>query len=263
MTILYLTGYLVTLLFIHEIVRRSKYVAFAFSFILPICLTIYWSQFNHDFFVWVKMYSVIFAMEWLFLCRFTVLSGKHWALNFINIILIINIAEATMVDLFNYHWLNAIAGFLLIFSILLIGTKSIRIADSKNKDLMWDTPITWVIGYTLWNITFIYNNYVTDLWIHTVVLGAPLLIAFYRTAFWAQARAIVLYVFLVNSFTFRSTIVPLEASLLYNQSISSTLSLISMLWVLIFTINLICKKTDFHSAILTAFNLKSRPKNID
>ena len=59
----------------------------------------------------------------------------------------------------------------------------------------------WVIGYTLWNWTFVYLNYPGLMGHHTAVLSAGLIVALYAPLRWSQTRASTLGFSLLGSAT--------------------------------------------------------------
>ena len=198
----------VLLLLAQEAFRRaSRWAVWGLFLVMPLILTPRWIVVNElGLFSWFKFYTVFFCVCWGTTLRFTSLGNRAWARSTIPLLLAVNIFEAVVVDLFGQgsaHALNAAAGLLLI-AILPYGTNSTQI-DSSNccRDLLYGTSERWVIGYTLWNWTFVYLNYPSLTGHHTAVLAAGLIVAMHDPRRWSQTRASTLGVnllFTANSF---------------------------------------------------------------
>lgn len=197
----------VFLLLAQETLRRSsRWFVWGLFLVLPILLTPYWIRTNElGVFPWFKFYTVFFCVCWGTLLRFSVLGDCSWARSTISLLLAVNILEAVVLDLVGdgpAHALNAATGLLLIAT-LPYGKNSARI-DSANRyrDMLYGTSLRWVIGYTLWNWTFVYLNYPSLTGHHTAVLAAGLIVTLHDPGRWAQTRASTLGVNLLGSATF-------------------------------------------------------------
>lgn len=179
--------------------------------LLPIVLTPYWLQINSlGLFPWLKGYSVFLAVCWITVLRFTALGKQGWARSAIPLLLAANIFEAVAVDLYGSGWahsLNAAAGLLLIATSL-YGADSTRIGSaSSGGDMLYQTSRPWVIGYTLWNWTFIYLNYPFLAGHQTAVLAAALIVGMCYPNRWAQTRTATLGLSLLFSATYLNRMV--------------------------------------------------------
>jgi hypothetical protein len=156
-------------------------------------------------FSWFKYYTVFFCVCWGTALRFTSLGHRAWARSTIPLLLAVNIFEAVALDICGHgsaHALNAGAGLLLIAT-LPYGPDSTRIhSDGGCCDLHYQTSRAWVIGYTLWNWTFVYLNYPALTGHHTAVLAAGLIVTMIEPLRWGQTRASTLGVSLLFTATF-------------------------------------------------------------
>jgi hypothetical protein len=173
---------------------------------MPLILTPYWIRVNElGLFPWFKFYTVFFCVCWGTVLRLTSLGNQAWARSTIPLLLAANIFEAVVPDLFGQGWahaLNAAAGLLLIAT-LPYGLSSTRIHSANGCcDLLYRTSRRWVIGYTLWNWTFVYLNYPALIGHHTAVLAAGLIVAMNNPFLWGQTRASTLGVNLLFTATF-------------------------------------------------------------
>ena len=207
-------------------------------------------------FGWVKVISALIGVCGFMLIRFTDLGKTKFAAFFPVTILSINIAEAVFRELEVFQtykvmeidpagivqlggpWniLNAIAGVLCI--VTLTGFVGIKVSKDKSKDMVWP-DMTWmyIIGYTLWNVAYVYNCISTRSMYSGVSILLAALIAefFFKKGVWLQHRAQILafYAMFALSFDFHPTqffnMVPT-----YNTTMWMALSVISFafnLWV--------------------------------
>ena len=204
---------LTILLFIAQEVLRSagKLVSWGVFLLIPIVLTPYWLGVNEfGLFMWIKLYTICFCVCWGTLLRFTSLGNRPWARSTIPLLLAGNILEATALDVLERglaHDLNAVAGVLLVLTVP-FGSKVTQIDSSRRlRDLYCGTTRVWIIGYTLWNWTFVYLNYPSMVGQHTAVLLASLVVAAIDPRRWTQARAYTLGVHLIAMATFHSDMI--------------------------------------------------------
>lgn len=166
--------------------------------VVPLLMLPYWMM-NRDFdgFIWLKLYSVFVCVCWGTWFRFSGIDGRCWARRITLGLLAANIAEAVGVDFLAakhgfIHSINGLAGVLLILQ-LIQHKPGIRAEQkSKTHDLQFDLPMDWVVGYTLWNWTFVALNYQAYLGHHTAVLVAAMIVAIADRRKWVQARAATL-----------------------------------------------------------------------
>lgn len=194
------------LLLAQEALRRAnRWAVWGVFLLLPLALTPYWIKINElGLFAWFKYYTVFFCVCWGTVLRFTSLGKQAWARATISWLLAVNILEAVVVDLVGHglaHALNAAAGLLLIAT-MPYGSDSTRVdLTSRCRDLCYATDRRWVVGYTLWNWTFVYLNYPALAGHHTAVLAAGLIVSMHHPGRWSQTRASTLGVNLLFTAT--------------------------------------------------------------
>jgi len=190
---------LVVLIFLNEMFRRKKWSVIVFFIVLPLILTpLVWSQQGVTYwFKWVKIYSVVFAVLWFTLIRFTQI-GKH---NWVKLIVALFLQDFSMGYLPNI--LNGIAGVLNIIT-LFYGWKQIGSDNSKYKDMIWPKmTIFWIIAYDIWNIVYVYLNFPGSTSAQfMVILACTIPALFIKKGTWLQARAFTLGAWFMYYFTF-------------------------------------------------------------
>jgi len=194
--------YTVILFSLQEVARRFRWLTWAALIIAPAILIPFWSTHYTDigWFELAKVYSVWIGCSWIMICRFTHLKDKKWAPFILYLILIINIAEAmikgTEVGLPGY--LLAISAFLL--NATLPTGQAITIdKKSGNENLSWNVSPSWIIGYTIWNWSFVYFYIPTHTAIHAAVLASAFIAGLINHKIWAQARFFTLALHLASA----------------------------------------------------------------
>lgn len=221
-----LVAFIAAFLFLNEISRRSIKVSMLMYVLLPVLLAIgiffgpLGSPTGKTWFGWVKVVSALIGVYGFLLIRFTKLGTKKFAAVFPAAILSINIAEAVFRELQIFvtyktltvdaggivvqggPWniLNAIAGVFTI--ITLTGFVGIRVSKDKSRDMIWP-DMTWpyVIGYTLWNYTYVYNGISNrSLYAGFGILTAAVIAEyFFKRGAWLQHRAQILSLYTMFS----------------------------------------------------------------
>jgi hypothetical protein len=210
--LLQILAWTIALLVAQEGLRRShRRLVWGIFLGLPLVLTPYWIQVNElGLFSWFKYYTVCFCVCWGTVLRYTSLGNRAWARSTIALLLAANILEAVTVDLVAGAWghaLNAAAGLLVIVTSP-FGADSTRIdSASPYRDLLYGTNRRWVLGYTLWNWTFVYLNYPALAGHHTAVLAAGGIVALVDPRRWGQTRASTLGFSLLCTATFYNDMV--------------------------------------------------------
>ncbi|MGL5085751.1 MAG: DUF5692 family protein [Clostridium sp.] len=242
-------------LVLNEITRRSKVLSILAYCVLPVvlCVLIFTgvlgSPTGKSWFGWVKVVSALIGIYGFMIIRFTKLSKTKFAVLFPVSILAINIFEAVYkeIEVFMQYktisvdpsglvvlggfWniLNAIAGILCI--VTLTGFMGVKASKDKSKDMIWP-DMTWmyIIGYTLWNLAYVYNCVSTRaMYAGVAILLAAIIAEFvFKRGAWLQHRAqiLALYAMFSLSFDFQKSeyfqIVPV-----YTESMWMLISLIS------------------------------------
>ncbi len=168
--LLSMTGYLVALLLIVEIMRKNYRFA-AIFWILALFTFPLWSEQLDGWFRWVKTFSVLVPTALVVgLSRIAHLENKKgwwsffkkdWVLWSLYGVLGLNILEASLKDFGMGNYFNAISGFILIVTIPLFKSKKSKkrgwaFSKDKTGDLLAYTDPMWNFLYTTWNIAFVY-----------------------------------------------------------------------------------------------------------
>ena len=232
LTLINLLGFIVffaVIVFINELTRRSLKLSILVFVILPMLLAIgiylgfLGSPTGKTWFSWVKVVSALAGVYGFLLIRFSKLGKGKFAYFFPVSIMTLNIAEAVYRELEVFatfktlsfdaggvmvlggYWniLNAIAGILCI--VTLTGFVGITASKDQSKDMIWP-DMTWmyILGYTIWNFTYVYNCISNrSMYAGVGILGAALFaeLVFKRGA-WFQHRAQTLSVYVMFSLSF-------------------------------------------------------------
>lgn len=200
-SLLYFLGIFLVLAMFGEIFRRYPKFALGFFAIIPIVLFSCWLLLVgvEDWFPWVKVFSITLGILVVSLFRTTKLGSVRFWQWLIYIFLAINILEAVVRDVVGgstANYFNAFAGILLVLTLDKINTIQVK---GKYKDLHWGSmTLPWILGYTLWNWTFVYLNYGFQGSIqHLGVLGAALVVGLFNKERWLQTRAFTLGMYFV------------------------------------------------------------------
>ncbi|MBF0443156.1 MAG: hypothetical protein HQK54_14705 [Oligoflexales bacterium] len=191
-------------LFAEYLSKRFLFFTLVFYIVLPAALTplVWVNNGITDWFRWSKVYSVLIGIIIISLMRYTKLGNSSYLRWTMVFALSCNIMEAVIQDFSGsgiYHHLNGTAGLLLIPGYLRIS--DIRI-EKTGGDLKWDsTNLPWIIGYTIWNWTFVVLNYPDYASHHIAVLGSALIIGIFNHKVWLQARTYTLGTFMILYFT--------------------------------------------------------------
>lgn len=193
-------------LLVHEGFRRFEKLSWFVFLILPILLTPVWFSIQQttDWFVWIKAYSAIFACSFMLALRFTSLKKKKWPFFVAYAIAVANLFEAITRVLFAStelpNLLIAASGFLLIVTLPFVN--SIRVDPRKFNDFYWDTPYSWILGYTIWDWVFVYLAFPKDSAAQVAMLLVPLIASLKNNQLYLQARACTLAFYLMTLLTF-------------------------------------------------------------
>jgi len=225
---------LLVLIMLNELFRRSKWATLAFFGVLTLVLTIFvWpNQGVTYWFKWVKVYSVVFAVLWFTLIRYTEFGKYNWVKLVAALFLAVNIAEAVSQDFsmgFLPNTLNGIAGVLNIIT-LFYGWKQIGPDNSKHKDMVWPKmAILWIVAYDVWNIVYVYLNFPGSTSAQLMVLLACTIPAlFIKKGTWLQARGFTLAVWFMYYFTFPRFTEQLELMVPRNTNLMLAAAILSI-----------------------------------
>ena len=217
---------LLVIIVLNELTRRSLKLSIFVYCVLPVLLAlgVYFgllgSPSGKAWFGWVKVISALIGVYGFLLIRFTNLGKQKFAYYFPVAILSLNIAEAVyrefqvflsyqvatidasgiLVQGGLWNILNAVAGILCI--VTLTGFVGIKVSNDQSKDMIWP-DMTWlyIVGYTIWNFTYVYNCLSTrSMYAGLTILSAALLAElFLKQGAWLQHRAQTLSMFAMFS----------------------------------------------------------------
>jgi len=199
-------GIYVLLLFLFLDFTREKQSFYKWFFILALFTLPLWFINLHSWFRWAKTISVLLPVCFVSFVRISN-DGNHdsvmmslkkkWPLWMLYLILILNIAEATLGDFQIGNYFNAISGVILCITIPL-PTKRWRIGklDGKKQfaELIADLPLAWCLLYVTWNAAFVYGENTMFFASSVCILIAPEIWIFVhkRTDLWLHARVYTL-----------------------------------------------------------------------
>ncbi|WP_105614787.1 DUF5692 family protein [Vallitalea okinawensis] len=211
--------FVAVLLGVNEVTRRSKVLSIAVYCVLPVVLAVLvfigvlGSPTGRTWFGWVKVVSALIGVYGFLLIRFTRLGKRKFAAIFPVTILSLNIAEAVyrefevfatykilevdaggiLIQGGVWNILNAVAGILCI--VTLTGFVGIKVSRDQSRDMVWP-DMTWmyIIGYTLWNLAYVYNCISTrSMYAGFGILLAALIAEYiFKRGVWLQHRAQIL-----------------------------------------------------------------------
>lgn len=164
-----------------------------------------------SWFRWAKTISILLPLLFLTYVRIAndgehndvlaTLRGK-WPLWILYLVLILNIAEASLKDITLGNYFNAMSGVLLCITIPL-PTKHWRIGnnDKKNSfaELIADFPLAWCLLYVTWNAAFVYAENIGYFASSLCILIVPEIWMYVRkrTDLWLMGRVYTLAVHLL------------------------------------------------------------------
>jgi len=240
MILLNILIYTLLLYGIQELIRRFQVIGWSSLLFIPPILIPWWRSHYGPvgWFEWAKISSVWLGVFWGMACRFSRIGQKKWALFLLYIILLVNITEALIKGL-NY----GIPGYLLGISALLInitlpGLNSITInTKSPYRDLSWNISQLWIIGYTIWNIGFVYVYLPESVGIHTAVLGAAFIAGLINHKLWVQARVFTLGAHLVISALFAPFLAKtMGTPEIVHPTIALFIGFVSLVWMTAYSV---------------------------
>lgn len=204
-TIVALTAFLFALQFVLR--RSGPWVLWLAYGVIPVALTAYWVGINDiGPFLWIKLFSVLFCVCYGTAVRDTAAGKRSWARGMITVLLALNVLEAVALDCLGgsmAHALNAVAGLALVAALPRHLDMSRIVVNDHGHDIQFHgTSFRWIIGYSVWNWTFVYLNYPELAGHHIAVLFSCVLVGLLDSRLWLQARACTLGAHLMAMVTF-------------------------------------------------------------
>lgn len=183
--IYWLAIYAIILMGVSELTTKSKsatilIVIFPFLIIPMLAGTTFNGWFNI-----AKSFTLVFVVIYGTIVRFNF--KKKWAMIVLALMLHLNILEAVLKDLQSANFINVISGVIVL--LLLPWPSKLKISEKTGqKPAQISYPMSWVaiIAYCLWHMCFMYSYESVRgikgdyLWLNIVLLGIPLLVAFYQ-----------------------------------------------------------------------------------
>ncbi len=191
----------------HTVRRTNRWLLWLAYGVIPAALAAHWVS-NNDFgpFVWIKLISVLFCVCYGTAVRDTALGKRSWGRSVLTVLLALNILEAVVLDCLGgtlAHALNAVAGLALVAALPRTLDVSRIVADAHVRDIQFrGVSFQWIIGYSVWNWTFVYLNYPEFAGHHIAVLLSCVLVGAIDSRLWLQARACTLGAHLMLMVTF-------------------------------------------------------------
>lgn len=150
-------------------------------------------------FTWVKVFTLAVSVGVIVGCARAagrLQSGFKWAA---TLILALNILEAVLADAFGRQWVNALVGVSLMAT---AGRPSrVTVTSVVGRPAMaYDLPWSWILTYTVWNLSVVCAHYPLHWLDHLAVLSAPIIAALglRDRRLWLEARAFTLAVYAVG-----------------------------------------------------------------
>jgi Family of unknown function (DUF5692) len=176
---------------------RHKYWDIFFTFVFPIAVTTpmvfifnRFDGFENSTFAIIKLYSVLLSAMLVWFIRYkpkTVWGRKLRVLAFS-----INIMEAVIVELSHGFLLNPLAGILILATIPRWETLEVEKGKLGKRKLRWNSPLVWVLAYSIWNYTFSMNLYPSLWFLNTLHILVGLALVLRDPGWYAQIRAVSL-----------------------------------------------------------------------
>lgn len=212
---------------------REKQSFYKWFFILALFTFPLWFLNLHSWFRWAKTISVLIPTCFVSFIRIAN-DGNHentmhslrkkWPLWILYVVLMLNIAEATLTDFEMGNVLNAICGVILCVTIPL-PTKHWRIGknDGTNTfaELIADLPLTWCLLYVTWNAAFVYAENTTYFASSLCILIAPEIWMFLRkrTDLWLMGRVYTLAIHILIRSSYDIFTPVMDSTLWFNPAV--------------------------------------------
>lgn len=186
-----------TMVLITSYLLRFPKLGFWSLLIAAMALTPWWIYLEiHAPFMWVKLYSVVGgSLYLLWACtRSREQSNEEHFSSVLRWLMYINIAEAVAQN-FVTAWstgqsanaLNALAGICVILTFP--RHRFVRMSGADPRLLLSDVSWTWILGYTMWNFTFVLLEWSDYFLIQFATLAIPFCAALLKRELWPAVRA--------------------------------------------------------------------------
>lgn len=150
-------------------------------------------------FTWVKVLTLAVSVQViLWLPRAGDRARRHLS-RALAAILALNILEAVVADALAGLWVNAAAGLSLIATMR--GPAHVTVGPAAGRPAVrYDLPWSWILAYSLWNLTVVCGHYPSHWLDHAAVLTMPLAVAVAARdrRLWLEARGFSLGLYAVG-----------------------------------------------------------------
>lgn len=180
-----IVAYALALCVVYALLRRAHALAWACFAALPLLLTPLWARQDHATFMWFKVYSVQVGAAWVLALRRTALRERAWARATLCGVLAVNILEAVVYDGLHGRYVNALAGVALVAAIP--SPRRVRVLPDGDLSLPLDRA--WVLGYTIWNLAFLFMAFPAYAAIQASIMLPPLALGLWSPERWMQVRS--------------------------------------------------------------------------
>ena len=225
----------VLFLFLFLEFAREKQKFYTYFFIAALFTFPLWFQNLDSWFRWAKSISVLIPVCFMSFVRMSN-DGNHkdimmslkkkWPLWLLYIMLIVNIAEASLTDFELGNYFNSIAGVILCVTIPL-PTKHWRWMKHDGKfnfaELIADLPLAWCLLYVTWNAAFVYSENTMFFASSVCILVAPeiWMIAKKRVDLWLMARVYTLAIHILIRSSYDIFTPVMDSTLWYNSDVAN------------------------------------------
>lgn len=167
--VLSMGAYFVLQMFVIEYMKRHYKFAAIFWIVSLLTFPLWLMGGVSGWFRWAKILSVILPTILVGLFRVAAQekrSGKFWAFLrkdwivwFLYLVLLLNIAEASLKDVGLGNYGNALCGLLLCLTVPFPnGRKFFNLSDRDKSSVIAYTTASWNFLYTTWNLCFVYGE---------------------------------------------------------------------------------------------------------
>lgn len=226
-------SFYVLFLFLFLEFTREKQKFYKWFFILALLTIPLWFINLHSWFRWAKSFSVLVPICFVSFVRISndlkhkdvmMSLKKKWPLWVLYMVLMLNIAEATMHDFGDGNIFNAVCGVILCITIPL-PTKHWRIGKNDGKksfaELLADIPLAWCLLYVTWNAAFVYGENTMFFASSICILLAPEIWMWVhkRTDLWLMGRIYTLAIHILIRSSYDIFTPLMDSTLWFNESV--------------------------------------------
>lgn len=165
----------------------------------PLLLLLNAGQLDLQAFTWIKVLTLAVSVQVILWLPRVGDRGRRGLARALAAILALNILEAVGADALAGHWVNAAVGLVLVGTMR--GPAFIAAGRAAGRPAVhYDLPWSWILAYTLWNLTVVSGHYPRHWLDHAAVLTMPLVVAVAARdrRLWLEARGFSLGLYAVG-----------------------------------------------------------------